>query len=87
MTIAAEEHREYSVREAARVVGVCPMTIRRWIHSGRLKAEKGEEHCDAYHISSEALLEATKDEPGTALRDQLAVAKLAVLKKMVKAGG
>ncbi len=71
MTTATEEKRVYSVKEAARAVGVCSMTIRRWIHSGRLKAEKGEEHCDAYTITSEALLEATKDDPGTVLRDQL----------------
>lgn len=71
MTTGTEEKQVYSVKEAARAVGVCPMTIRRWIHSGRLTAEKGEEFCDAYRISSKALLEATKDEPGAGLRDHL----------------
>jgi len=72
MTVTAKERRLYSIVEAARVLGVCPKTIRRWIKSGKLKAEKGAEHCCPYRISREALLEATKDDPGTVLRNQLA---------------
>lgn len=75
MTNRAGEKQVYSIVEAARLVRVCPKTIRRWIKSGKLEAAKGADHCDAYRISNQALLEATKDDPGAVLRNQQAAAE------------
>lgn len=61
--MAADANELLTVPQAAQVTGRDPQTIRRWIYSGFLKAQKGEGKYGRFRICRTDLLEAIEYVP------------------------